>query len=1245
MSSAETAADASDRLFELVGRLERAEGFAEVVESMRGGHAATLDGVWGSSCALAAAALAANAPAVLVIVCPLEEQADELIDDLALFTRVVPERFPARESPDSAIPDEVFGRRLRLLKRLDADKSSPVGQPPPAVRDDFAQPVGQPPSAVRDDFAQPVGQPPSAVRDDFAQPVGQPPSAVRDDFAQPVGQPPSAVRDDFAQPVGQPPSAVRDDFAQPVGQPPSAVRDDFAQPGAAVLHAREPKIVVAGIQSLMQPVPDRETLRRTTRTFRVGETGKLEDLRRWLVENGLISTPAVDLPGEFAVRGGILDLFAADWDGPVRVEFFGDEIESIRRFDIASQRSLESLDSVDVTIVGMTGGSRAHLADHLPPGSWFMLLEPMEIERQGRLYRERVGEKSTEYGVRSTEEKRWRTEKKVGSTEEKAGNSEYEVGHKQNLELRTPYSALRTPDSSPLHAVADVLRGVFRFPSVTASAVAAASLETTCRLRVESVEHFSGEIGRVREELDEAAAGQEVFVVCQTEAEIRRLEELFASTAAARQRRLHFPLGALSHGFRMVQERVVVLGSGELFHRTDIRRPQQRRLTRAIDSFLELSEGDLVVHVGHGIARYRGMKLLEKNGQVEEHLELEFHGRTKLYVPTTKIGLVQKYVGGTKGRPQLAKLGGRLWERRKERVERSVTDLAADMLDLQAARASRPGIAYPADTEWQREFDASFPYQETIDQLTTIDAIKRDMCLSRPMDRLLCGDVGYGKTELAMRAAFKTVDAGYQVAVLVPTTLLCEQHLRTFTSRMAEFPFGIASLSRFATRRQQAEIIGRLEEGSIDVVIGTHRLVQPDVKFRNLGLVVIDEEQRFGVEVKERLKALRQTVDVLTMTATPIPRTLHMGLLGLRDISNLQTPPEDRLAVETRVGRFDAEMIRQAVLRELNRGGQIFFVHNRVQDIEIVARRLRQIVPEANIAVAHGQMHEHDLERVMLEFIDRRKDLLLATTIVESGLDIPNANTIFIDEADRYGLADLHQLRGRVGRYKHRAYCHLLIDPNKNLSPSAAKRLRAIEEYSRLGAGFAIAMRDLEIRGAGNILGSEQSGHIAAVGYELYCNLLEHAVGRLKRLPPRSTIEVDVDLPGEGYIPRSYVPDMRLKIDLYRRMARVTDGEELADIEAELLDRFGNPPPPVRHLLALAAVRIAAHRWGIKAIHIEDNYVVFEYSAEERIRRLAAAVGGRLRVVDRRSAYLPMGKDVTEPAQIFDRVKSLLQRE
>jgi len=1075
MANAGTATFASDRLLELVGCLKRQDGFAEVVASLLAGHAATLDGVWGSACALAAAALAQSAPAPLVVVCPHVDDVDDLADDLALFTRLLPECFPAWERlpNEQAVADEIFGDRVRLLKMFQSDQS--------------------------------------------------------------------------------------------------------------------PKLVLCSIQSLLQPAPDRDSLGRQTRCLRLGEQSRVEELARWLAENGFHNTPAVELPGEFSVRGGILDIFAPDWFDPVRIEFFGDEIESIRRFEVSSQRSLEKLNDIEVTILPPGIRDRAHLADYLPPQSWFMLVEPMELQQQAEQYIER----------------------------------------------------LERPEQ--LHDFPAVMREIFRFPSVAASAVAAGSMETTCRLKIESVERFSGDINKVRDELDDAGAGQEVFIICQTEAEARRLDEIFGGTRLAREGHLYFPLGSLHNGFRLVPDRIVLLSSGELFRRTDLRRIPRRRLAKVIDSFLELREGDLVVHVSHGIARYRGLKLLDKNGQVEEHLELEFEGRTKLYVPSSKIGLVQKYVGGAKGRPRLAKLGGRIWGRQKDRVQQSVTDLAAEMLDMQAARSSRPGIAFPDDTEWQREFDASFPYHETPDQIITIESIKQDMRQPRPMDRLLCGDVGYGKTEVAMRAAFKAVDVGYQVAVLVPTTVLCEQHRRTFGQRMAEFPFEIAALSRFATRSEQTKILERLEAGTIDIVIGTHRLAQGDVRFHNLGLVVIDEEQRFGVEVKERLKALRQLVDVLTMTATPIPRTLHMGLLGLRDISNLETPPEDRLAVETRVCRFEPELIRHAVLRELNRNGQIFFVHNRVEDIEIVAKRLRQIVPEASMAIAHGQMPEHELEQVMLDFVNQRYDMLLATTIIESGLDIPNANTIFINEADRYGLADLHQLRGRVGRYKHRAYSYLLIDPNKNLSPSAVKRLRAIEEFSNMGAGFAIAMRDLEIRGAGNILGTEQSGHIAVVGYELYCSLLEEAVGQLKHMPPKTTVEVDVDLPGQGYIPRSYVPDMRLKIDLYRRLARVSSRSELADFISELSDRFGPPPPPVEHLLSLAEIRLDAHHWQIDSIHLEEPYMVFTYTSARLIQQLATANGGKLRVVDGRSAYLPLDQAVREPATIHSIAKSLLQ--
>ncbi|MCS7304374.1 MAG: transcription-repair coupling factor [Thermoguttaceae bacterium] len=1085
MGVATTASAKLGQLRELVGAIQRQEGFDQVVASLQGGHAATLDGVWGSACALVVAALQAYAPGPILVLTAQPEETDDFLEDLELFLppdQARREQFPALESlPEEArAADECFGQRLRVLQQLR--------------------------------------------------------------------------------------------------------RGSYGQ------------LIVGPIQALMQPVPTPAQLQAHSRRLQVGMPLQMEQLVGWLQAEGFQRMTAVALPGEFSVRGGLVDLFAPDATEPLRVEFFGDQIESIRQFEVASQRSVRALEEVEITGLGIVEAQHGCLTEYLPETAWVVLVEPGELERCGHQYLQR----------------------------------------------------LEKPEK--VHTYIEVLQRLVRFPSVTVSAVAASSWETTCRLRIESVERFTGDIHRVQKELDSIGADQQVYLICETDAEIRRLQELFQESALMQQGRLQFVLGKLHRGFRLVSERTVLVSSGELFRREEIRRPVARHLGRAIDSFLELQEGELVVHVAHGIARYRGLQLLEKDQQLEEHLVLEFAEGTKLYVPTSKIGLVQKYVGGTKARPRLAKLGGRLWARQKKVVENAVTDLAAEMLQMQAKRCSLPGIRFPPDTQWQHEFDASFPYPETPDQLAAIQAVKQDMESSRPMDRLLCGDVGFGKTEVAMRAAFKAVCAGYQVAMLVPTTILAEQHLRTFTSRMAEFPIRIAVLSRFVPRRHQQQILEDLASGRIDIIIGTHRLVQPDVRFHNLGLVIIDEEQRFGVELKERFKRFREMADVLTMTATPIPRTLHMALVGLRDISNLQTPPADRLAVETHVCRFDPELIRHAVLRELNRNGQIFFVHNRVADIQEMAAVLEQIVPEARLRIGHAQMPEEQLERVMLDFIDHRFDILLCTTIIESGLDLPNVNTIFINEADRYGLADLHQLRGRVGRYKHRAYCYLLIDPERYISPNAARRLRAIEEYSQLGAGFAIAMRDLEIRGAGNILGREQSGHIAMVGYELYCQLLEQAIARLKRQPIKTPLEVDIDLPGAAYLPRTYVPDVRLKMDLYRRLARAETYQDLQILQAEIQDRFGPLPPEVQRLLLVHEIRIAAGRWYLSAIRMErhqldTSYVVFVYRVASFIRQLAKLSGGRLRIVDNQTAYLPLPKEVTTPDQILHLVKMLLQSE
>jgi transcription-repair coupling factor (superfamily II helicase) len=996
-----------------------------------------------------------------------------------------------------------------------------------------------------------------------------------------------------------------------------------------------PRYMLTTIHALIQPVPAPAEMAEHRRTIRVGDGSGPEELARWLVEHGFHRNEAVELPGDFSRRGGILDVFSPDAESPVRLEFFGDEIESIRQFSLQTQRSIGDVSDFELIAVdlerwgsrlpsaphlrpgekptkslraalpstadGDNQQPRGHLCDFLPAESWTVLVEPDDLDEQGRHYLERV------------------------------------------------------TDRRGLFSMAAAFQQLLRFPSVKVSALPGASVEATCHLRVESVERFSGAVSQVREELDGLAAGDQVIIACHNEAERKRLGEVLKSGQVAEAEKLRLVVGQVRAGFRMLADRagIVVLADHELFHREEARPILARRRveSRAIDSFLELAEADLVVHVSHGIARYRGMQVLDKKGHSEEHLALEFRDGVRVYVPASKIDLVQKYVGGTKTEPELSKLGGVGWQRKKEKVEAAVLDLASEMVELQALREAQPGIPYPQDSEWQAEFEAAFPYQETPDQLTTLVEIKRDLERPRPMDRLICGDVGYGKTELAIRAAFKVIDSGKQVGVLVPTTVLAEQHFRTFSQRLAEYPFVVEVLSRFRSHGEQRRIVERLAQGGIDIIIGTHRLVSADVHFKDLGLVIIDEEQRFGVEHKERLKRLRQMVDVLTMTATPIPRTLHLALLGIRDISNLETPPPDRLAIETRIARFDPDQIRHAILRELNREGQIYFVHNRVYNIRDVADRIRSIVPEARIAIAHGQMAEHELEQAMIRFVRRESDVLVATTIIESGLDIPNVNTIFINQADNYGLADLHQLRGRVGRYKHRAYAYLLLDSERSITPTATRRLKAIEEFTELGAGFKIALRDLEIRGAGNILGTQQSGHIAAVGYEMYCQLLANAVRRIKQQPLRAALEVTIDLPWRAYLPRDYVPGQRLRIEVYRRLARIRRQERLEDFRQELRDRFGQLPEPAEWLLRLSELRLLAARWQVATVHLEkpaENTpgpidVVLGYRSDRRIKRLAGRSKGRLRIVDGSSAYFRLKMEETEAPALYTVLKDLLR--
>jgi transcription-repair coupling factor (superfamily II helicase) len=763
-------------------------------------------------------------------------------------------------------------------------------------------------------------------------------------------------------------------------------------------------------------------------------------------------------------------------------------------------------------------------------------------------------------------------------------------------------------------------------------------------LPIRSVQKFETVPAKAIHELAELAREYDVVVFCENEGEQKRFREMLDTEEPGLSDRIDLSIGYLHRGF--VYEPVAgfsgdvssaspesiifprplaLVGHHELFHRFEIRRRTKRVINaRPVDSFLDLQVGDYVVHVAHGIAKFMGLRTMEKDGQTEEYLTLRFADNATLHVPAARINLIQKYVGGFSGAPRLSRLGSGVWDKQKEKVADAVMDMAAELIEVQAARSAEIGTAFPPDSEWQKEFEAEFPYTPTPDQLTSAEEIKQDMMKPRPMDRLLCGDVGYGKTELAMRAAFKACEIGKQVAVLVPTTVLAEQHYRSFRERMASYPFVIESISRLKTRRESSMILNDLAAGRVDIIIGTHRLLSTDVKFHDLGLVIIDEEQRFGVTHKERLKKLRIHVDVLTMTATPIPRTLHMSMLGLRDISSLSTAPQDRRAVVTEVMAYDKQRIRLAILRELQREGQVYYLHNRVQSILNAAEEIQQLVPEARILIAHGQMPEDEMEEAMLKFVRHEADILVCTTIIQSGLDIPNANTIIIDEAENLGLSELHQLRGRVGRWKHRAYCYLLIPGDRPLTDRALQRLQAIEKYSHLGAGFKIAMRDLEIRGAGNVLGPEQSGYIATVGYELYCQLLEEAVHQLKHQKKITRPEAHVEIGVTGIIPKQYIPNDRQRIDVYRRITRCSSVENVSELLKDITDAFGDPPRQVILLFALTELRLLSGHFGIDKIIRKDPDVIFHVQNAQRASFALTGAPGRLTVVDERTIYLRM---------------------
>ena len=939
-------------------------------------------------------------------------------------------------------------------------------------------------------------------------------------------------------------------------------------------------VTVASVQALMQRTFAPEYFLSLRMEVQLGQTLELQDFLDTLAKLGYSAEYQVNEPGDMAMRGGIVDFFPIDRDEPVRVEFFGNEIESIRTFDPTTQQSRDKREKLVVTPAGELGilkqatDKTAPLVDLLPRNTLLVLDEPDKLAEAAESYTRQIPE-GDKFFVH------WR--------------------HTLESELTTiQLTEALAIDPPPSH-INLRLASLDAFRPLDTRAPEPEIAEQMRRSFFEQMQRW----------IDEEYS---LHVFCSNDGEKQRFEELwreYSETAKTPRSKQQTSLATLSRGFLWPEAKLAVVTDSEIFGRYKLVRPRRKFHHMAQPSdWTELQEGDFVVHVQHGIGKYLGLKSLDFNGSKQEVLAIEYADEARLYVPIDQAHLVSKYVGAGKRVPTLHQLGGALWQKQKFSAERAIMDLAADLLEIQAARNILEGHAFSSDTAWQHEFEAAFIYDETPDQLTAIDEVKRDMESRRPMDRLICGDVGYGKTEVAIRAAFKAVMDGFQVAVLVPTTILAEQHFNTFRERMSGYPIAIEMLSRFRTPREQKKVAQHLREGGVDIVIGTHRLLSSDILFKNLGLVVIDEEQRFGVLHKERFKQLRKLIDVLTLSATPIPRTLYLSLTGARDMSTIQTPPQDRLPVETIIAAYDERLIKQAIQRELNRGGQVYFLHNRVQSIDMVAARLRQLFSDHTkirnpksaivIDVGHGQMAENELETVMHGFVKGHIDVLVCTTIIESGLDIPNANTIIIDRADRFGLSDLYQLRGRVGRYKHQAYAYILLPRHMNLVHSARKRIGAIKQYSSLGSGFKIAMRDLEIRGAGNILGAEQSGHITAIGFDLYCQLLKESIARQKGEKPKHRVLVTLKLDflndetGESRarIPANYITDARLRIQAYRKIAQAVELTEVKALRHEFRDRFGKIPRELELLLQCAEVRIQASDAKVDTVETREDRIM-----------------------------------------------------
>jgi len=1014
-------------------------------------------------------------------------------------------------------------------------------------------------------------------------------------------------------------------------------------------------IVVVPVAAAASRVRPPEFYSGLARMIRRGETLETESLLQHLNSVGYNSTDVVEMPGEYALRGGILDVYSPEADRPIRVELFGDEIESIRKFDPATQRSSSPADEAVLLPLSETPVSED-------------LLGAIHTRLSGKRVRgsEEIVQQAVRQGgvpVFAGWEFYAPVAGSVGTVLDLMPNASVIADEPEQLRSESETMWARIEEAHERSGIGNLVRphDLYLAPEEWLSRVQSAPgadlehLAVTRSDEIEPVEfqsqpspRFHGSIPHLLEEVKKQIAdNRRVLVAAPNIGEVERLADFFTEYGVS------FRLGSRTRGGESYADEtayfagevltttlvkayipdgmvlpdagLTVFGTRDLFDESQsvVSRPQrQKSKTSAfLSDFRDLQVGDYVVHVEHGIGQYQGLKEINQGNGDTEFMLLEYAEGAKLYVPLTRLDLVQKYRSAEGAKPVLSHMGTAAWAKTKARVRKAMQDMTEELLKLYAQRKTAQGHSFPADNEWMREFEDAFEYSETDDQAAAIADVKRDMESTLPMDRLLCGDVGYGKTEIAMRAAFKAINDNKQVAALAPTTVLAFQHFETFKQRFAAFPVSIEMISRFRSPKQQKEILQRVEAGKVDILIGTHRLLSKDVKFADLGLLIVDEEQRFGVRHKERLKQMRKEVDVLTMSATPIPRTLHMSLVGLRDMSVIETPPKDRIAIQTVVASWDEKLIRSSLEQELERGGQVYFVHNRVDAIWEIAAKLQTMVPNARIIVGHGQMSEGELEKVMLKFMRHEADILVATTIIENGLDIPLCNTILINRAERFGLSELYQLRGRVGRSNRRAYAYLLIPSDIELTSIARRRLAALKEFSDLGAGFKIAALDLELRGAGNLLGGEQSGHIEAVGFDLYTQMLEQAVREMKgEADPQPQAQLNLGL--NIRIPAEYVPEENQRLRMYKRIAGVETERQLADVEAELRDRYGEPPVPVQQLLRYAALRLQAVSAGVTTIERKRDLVSVRFRQDAPVdpEKLASFVASQ-----RGSQFLPDG--------------------